>query len=112
MFRKEIKNIYEENSFLLVVAAFLTGLRENTLDDAVICGHIKGNLNLLEDDYRIVNQITKLTVFAALLGKYYWCVGGPSKVFHDSLSWFLTTKLFRSYDYSNDYKRKSRKLKA
>ncbi len=98
--KKEIKNIYEENSFLLVVAAFLTGLRENTLDDAVICGHIKGNLNLLEDDYRIVNQITKLTVFAALLGKYYWCAGGPSKVFHDSLSWFLTTKLFRSFDYS------------
>ncbi|MCM1296875.1 MAG: hypothetical protein NC311_15155 [Muribaculaceae bacterium] len=73
---------------------------EQIIDDAVICGHIKDNLNLLEDDYRIVNQITKLTVFAALLGKYYWCTGCPSKVFHDSLSWFLTTKLFRSFDYS------------
>lgn len=94
-----IKHIYDETSFSLVLISFLCGFKECSLDDAVICGHIKQYQSSIESkDEQAKIQISQLTRFACLLGKYYYSTN-PSKNLIRSVEWFLTTKLYRSFDY-------------
>lgn len=98
---ENVQSIYDETSFSTILRSFLLGYAECTLDDAVICGHTKEFFSLLEGDVREKNQISWLARLAALLGKSYSKYKMLiSDAFRHYVEWFLTSRLWRSIDYS------------
>lgn len=98
---ENIQHIYDEVSYSTVLRSFLLGYIECTLDDVVICGHTREFYSFLEGDIRGKDQITKLARLASLIGKNYAL---PKTSVSDALrryvEWFLTSRLWRSFDYS------------
>jgi len=100
-----IKHLYEESSFTVILFAFLVGCYESNLDEIIVCGHAKIILNALEGEEKGIEQISKLTRLACLLGKYHMqSTGVPSEALKRHMNWFLTTKLWRRFDYSKAYR--------
>lgn len=98
---ENVQSIYDEVSFSAVLRSFLLGYAECIWDDAVICGHTQEFYSFLKGDDQEKNQISKLARLAALLGKSYSKSRGPiSDTFRRHLEWFLTSRLWRSIDYS------------
>lgn len=96
-----IKHVYDESSFAIVLRAFLIGHSERTLDDIVICGHAKDCYCQLEEKEPHLSQISQLVIFSCLLGKYYWDdKASQSETFTRLVKWYLSTELYRSFDYS------------
>jgi hypothetical protein len=98
---KTIQHVYDEASFAIILQAFLLGHCEQALDDIVICSHVNDCYSALEEKEIVLNQISQLSKFACLLGKYYWdSTAITSKAFVRFIRRFLTTKLWRRHDYS------------
>lgn len=98
---ENVQGIHDEVSFSAVLRSFLLGYTECILDDAVICGHTREFYSFLKGDNQEKDQISKLARLAALLGKSY----SKSKMsildaFRRHVEWFLTSRLWRSIDYS------------
>ena len=101
-----IKHIYDANSYIAVLTAFLIGCAEASSDEAVICSHTKKVYDLPTDSNETeVKQITWLVRLASLLGKYHM---RPTNMSSEALirhvKWFLTTKLRRPFDYSKAHR--------
>ena len=98
---ENVQSIYDEISFSTVLRSFLLGYAECALDDAVICGHTKEFFSFLEGDTQEKDQISRLARLAALLGKSYSkSKMSISDAFRRHVEWFLTSRLWRSIDYS------------
>lgn len=98
---KPIAVIHDENSFEIVLRAFILGFCERHLDDAVICNHSKVFFKQITDKFSFtVSQISSLIRFSCLLGKYYYNNrANESDGFKKYKTWFFTTKLRRPFDY-------------
>lgn len=93
-------HIYDESSFEIILKSFLLGYIERVQDDAVICSHAIVFCSNLEESKKEINQISNLVRFACLLGKYYWShTDAIPPTLNRYVNWFLTTKLWRPFDY-------------
>lgn len=102
---ENVCHIYDEASFSAVLRSFLLGHTEYILDDTVICGHTREFYSFLEGDDREKDQISRLVRLAALLGKSYSKSKSPvSDAFRRHVEWFLTSRLWRSIDYSKAHR--------
>lgn len=100
-----IKHLYDESSFSIVLYAFLIGCCECNLDEAIVCGHAKSIFKALEGNEKEVDQISKMARLACLLGKYHMQpTAVPSETLKHHVKWFLTTKLWRRFDYTKAHK--------
>jgi len=98
---KPIEHVYDESSFSIVLYAFMTGCCDFASDEAVICGHAKTVYKAIEGNEKEVDQISKMARLACLLGKYHMQpTATPSEALKRHVKWFLTTKLWRRFDYS------------
>lgn len=98
---ESIQGIHDEASFSVILRSFLLGYAECIWDDAVICGHTKEFYSFLKGDAQEKNQIARLARLAALLGKSYSASKmSISDTFRRHVKWFLTSRLWRSIDYS------------
>lgn len=99
--KRNTKHIYDEESFTIVLNAFLLGHIERHMDDAIICDHVKSCYSHIDEKEPVLTEIKQLTRFACLLGKYYWDSNAyKSDVFVRFTNIFLTYKFHRSFDYS------------
>ncbi len=97
----QIVHVYDENSFAIVLQAFILGFCEQTLEDTVILEHVNSCYASVEGNETELAQIQMLSKFACLLGKYYWESDGiTSEEFRIYINNFLTTNLKRKFDYS------------
>ena len=97
--------IYDKTSMDIVIQSFLVGAIEREKDDIVICSHVSACYEKINDSGFTKNQITSLSKFSCLLGKYYWNESAcDSNVFIKYAVHFLTTELKRMPDYSSAYK--------
>ncbi len=100
-----IKYVHDESSFSIVLYAFLIGCYENNLDETIVCGHAKKVYDVLERNEKEIDQISKMARLACLLGKYHMQpTGVPSEALKRHVKWFLTTKLWRRFDYSKAHR--------
>jgi hypothetical protein len=100
-----IKHVYDETSFTIVLYAFLIGYCESNFDETIVCGHAKTIYDVLEGNEKEIDQISKMARLACLLGKYHMQpTAVPSEAFKRHVKWFLTTKLWRRFDYSKAHR--------
>lgn len=97
-----IKHIYDANSYIAILTAFLIGCAESSSDEMVICSHTKKVYDLSPDSNETeIKQIAWLVRLASLLGKYHaQPINTPSEALARHVKWFLTTELRRPFDYS------------
>ena len=101
----QIKHIYEETSFSIVLRSFLIGFSDRLYDDKIVLEDIKICTSLLEEREKPLIQMKELSKLAGLLGKYYWNEEGSisyeliNSVFH-----FLVTEAFRIFDHFKSIK--------
>lgn len=96
-----VTTLHDDNSFEIILRAFILGFLEKDLDDAVVCSHAKVLFEHVTDrfDFTIL-QISSMVRFSCLLGKYYHNIhANESDVFKRFKTWFFTTKLSRPFDY-------------
>ena len=101
----QIKHIYEETSFSIILRAFLIGYIERELDDSAIIDDLRICTSLLEDREKPLKQMLEFTNFAGLLGKYYWYESNvTSSEFIDMAFHFLTSEIYRIFDHFKSIK--------
>lgn len=96
----EVKRIYDQASFTLVLKAFLRGCIEKDTDDEPLVGYATEYCKEIEGGKTEKGQATMLARVAALLGKYYWVDDPQSTMLEGYSEWLLSASLSRSFDYS------------
>lgn len=95
------KYIYDQSCFELVLKGFLLGkLDESLHDDALIQKADSICAFLEENDGTAKQQAIHLVRTAALLGKHFWNTDTASVRFQGYAIWFLSAKMYRSFDCS------------
>ena len=98
---KSITSLNDENSFEIILRAFILGFCERNLDDAEICSHSEAFIEHITSHFPFtVPQISSLVKLACLLGKHYHNKqANESDELKESKTWFFTTNIRRSFDY-------------
>lgn len=95
------KRIYDQNSFALILKAFLLGRIEQNSDDEKLISYsdnIGADIDASEKEKK---QAVFLLRTSALLGKYYWATEVQSTKLEGYSEWLLSARLHRSLDYSS-----------
>ncbi len=95
-----VKRIYDECCFTLVLRAFLLGCIEKDIDDDILIEHSAKCYLELEGNKTEKSQVAFLIRVACLIGKYYWVSAPNSGALEGCVEWLLSTRLWRSLDYS------------
>lgn len=95
----DVKHIYDQTSFTLVLKAFLLGCIEKNTDDEILINYSDKYCSEIEGRKTEKDQATMLARAATLLGKYYWVIDHQSAMFEGYSEWLLSASLNRSMDY-------------
>ncbi len=98
---KPKSSLYDENSFEIILRAFILGFCERNLDDAEICSHSETLIEHITSHFPFtVPQMSSLVKLASLLGKHYFNKQANESVeLKEAKTWFFTTNIRRSIDY-------------
>ena len=94
-------SLYDENSFEIILRAFILGFCERNLDDDEICSHSETLIEHITSHFPFtVSQMSFLVKLACLLGKHYHNKqANESDGLKEAKTWFFTTNIRRSIDY-------------
>ena len=96
----EVKRIYDQASFTLVLKAFLRGCIEKDADDETLIDYSTEYCIEIEGGKTEIDQATMLARTSALFGKYYWVDDPHSTMLEGYSEWLLSASLSRPFDYS------------
>lgn len=95
----EVKRIYDQTSFILILKSFLLGCIEKSIDDESLISLSDAFCVEIEGGKTEKDQASMLVRMSALLGKYYWSDDVQSSMFEGYSEWLLSAFLSRSMDY-------------
>lgn len=95
-----IKRIYDEACFEAVLQAFLLGCINKEIDDSVLVDLALESCCELEGETNEKEQLRFFVQASSLLGKYYWNSTPASEKMTGYITWLLSAKLSRQFDYS------------